>query len=114
MKTPLRSLIALSAVFPLLSATSSFESKSEGVTIYGNVDRPILEKLGTVDIEACEGTPIVLPTGINDAGKVDTNVEELWRFESVHGLLNGEGYANWSNIDPEKRSPTTIVVSIIF
>ena len=74
--------------------------------IYGNHVRPVVTKLGTSDIEACETTPVVLPTGrpdVNGSGKVD----ELHRFECVHGVVKGDGSpiteASWSNVDPLLR-----------
>ena len=74
--------------------------------IYGNVARPVVTKLGTSDIEACETTPVVLPTGRPDINATGT-VEELHRFECVHGIVQGDGSpiteVSWSNIDPELR-----------
>ena len=74
--------------------------------IYGNVARPVVTKLGTSDIEACETTPVVLPTGRPDVNATGT-VEELHRFECVHGIVEGDGSpiteVSWSNTDPELR-----------
>ena len=55
---------------------------------------PLVQKLGTVDIAACETTPLV----VNGS---------LWRFESLHGN-------NWGNVDTNvpKRSYFRFVNSV--
>jgi hypothetical protein len=82
--------------------------------IYGNVARPVVTKLGTSDIEACETTPVVLPTGRPDVNHTGT-VEELHRFECVHGVVKGDGSpiteASWSNIDPDLRPCVATLLS---
>ncbi len=78
-------LRVLVPILPLL--VFRFSTTAEAVPFGpGNVDRPELEKLGTVDVSACETTPLV----INGS---------LWRFESLHS-------ANWGNVDTQipKRS----------
>lgn len=90
----------------LATAARCASTSMDPAGIYGNVARPVVTKLGTSDIEACETTPVVLPTGRPDVNATGT-VEELHRFKCVHGIVKGDGSpiteVSWSNTDPELR-----------